>query len=121
VTRPSQSHGDCRCYADPATGVRVVAPHGEIDLRNAPELQAAIDELIDDGFRQLVVDLSGVSFIDSSGVRALLVARRRLDRTGDFWAVTCRNPNMRRVLELLGVADNLNVASSRLEALRRFA
>jgi anti-anti-sigma factor len=82
-------------------------------------LRAAIEALIDEGSRQLVVDLSDVSFMDSSGVRALLLARRRLDREGDFWAVVCPDPDIRRVLDLLGVADVLNVVSSRAEALRR--
>ena len=53
---------------------RRVALRGELDIAHAPDLEAAIEKLCDEGAREIVVDLSGVAFIDSSGLRALLGA-----------------------------------------------
>ncbi len=50
----------------------VVAPVGEIDLSTVPQLRAALDEVSDAGFKQIVLDLRGVTFLDSSGLKLIL-------------------------------------------------
>jgi len=61
------------------SGATVVKPGGErLDLEAAGEFRGELMKLIEDGHRDLVVDLSGVSFLDSSGLGALVSALKQL-------------------------------------------
>ena len=86
-------------------GVLVLA--GEIDSYTAPELEESLAPLPD----QCVVDLSGVTFIDSSGLRVIVEAHSvRRERGG---AVTLRSPSpsVERLLQIAGVVGHLDVES----------
>jgi anti-anti-sigma factor len=99
-------------------GSQLVEPAGELDLASAPELTAAFDLALAAGQRRLIVDLSEVSFIDSSGLHALIKARKRLDAVGGGLFVTiCPDAHARRVFEVSGLVEFLNVTSSRRDAL----
>ena len=56
----------------------VLALSGELDPASAPTLDAAVDAALAEGASALVMDLGGLSFIDSAGLRSLLAAHRRL-------------------------------------------
>lgn len=99
---------------DPAR--RVVEPSGEIDLATAPQLEACLDALFDSGTRQIIIDLGDVTFIDSTGLRALLKARKRLDRAGGILVVVCHDASIRRVFDVSGMVDLLHVVESRRDA-----
>jgi anti-sigma B factor antagonist len=63
-------------------GVTVVRPSGErLDIEVAPDFRAMLLSLIEQGHRRLVVDLTEVSFIDSSGLGALVSALKTLKRS----------------------------------------
>jgi anti-sigma B factor antagonist len=65
---------DCRLSPD---GDRVVVRlAGELDLTHAATVAGTLAELFDAGFACVVVDLRGLRFMDSTGIRALLAARR---------------------------------------------
>jgi anti-sigma B factor antagonist len=66
---------------DRLCGVGVVAVRGELDEETVPELQLALEAAVGAG-RPVVVDLDGVSFMDSQGLYALMVLRRRLRDQG---------------------------------------
>ena len=62
-------------------GVRaVVHINGELDAYSAPGLEEEVERLIADNVSDLVLDLSGTDFLDSSGLRAILAAQRRRRR-----------------------------------------
>lgn len=75
--------------ADP-DGV-LVAADGEIDLETAPRLTDWLNEAFASGQKKVVLDLSQVSFMDSSGVTALLVAHNEAEKTGT--ALVLRSPS----------------------------
>ena len=84
-----------------------VALRGELDLANATTAETAIGEALGDESRQVLVDLSELEFIDSTGI-ALLVSA--LTHNGDgarLRFVPSRSPAVTRVLELTGLADRL--------------
>ena len=54
---------------EPASAVTVIAASGEIDAANAPEFGQALDELAESG--PLIIDLSGVAYLDSAGFEVL--------------------------------------------------
>jgi anti-sigma B factor antagonist len=82
---------------------------GEIDLATAPELSAALDKVIADG-RAIVLDLSDVEFIDTTGVRVMLDARRAItDGRRELTVVAPPDSASRRLLELTELLDALSV------------
>jgi anti-sigma B factor antagonist len=50
----------------------VIAPEGKLNLVSAPPIKARIDDLVNSGMKRIVIDLSEVSYVDSSGLGALI-------------------------------------------------
>lgn len=90
----------------------VIEPHGEIDLASAPDLRATLDAATDAGARHVVVDFEDVAFMDSRGLGVLLSAQRKLRARERKLIVVCDDPLIRRVFEITGLTDVLNVTPS---------
>ena len=82
-------------------GVRVVTVSGELDLDTMGELNAAL--AVDDGLATTVVDLRGLTFIDSSGVSGVLAAARRARDAGSRLVCVPGSAQIQRVFALTGV------------------
>jgi anti-anti-sigma factor len=78
----------------------VVVPDGELDLGSAPRLAAALDEPLDHGKTQVVLDMSGVRFVDSMAVHVLVGAARELRQRLGRLVLVSADPNVRRLIEL---------------------
>jgi anti-sigma B factor antagonist len=81
---------------------------GEIDLATEPELRAAIAHAIDDGCRDITVDLSGVSFMDCAGVNALLWCRKHVGTADGHLSLGQVSPCAARILTLTGLDHELS-------------
>jgi anti-sigma B factor antagonist len=82
-------------------GVRVVAVSGELDLDTMGELNEAL--AVGNGFATTVVDLRGVTFVDSSGVSGILAAARRARDVGERMVCVPGPQQIQRVFQLTGV------------------
>lgn len=91
--------------ASPLRGVPGIAVQGEIDLAVAPELQERLDAAIAGTLGALVLDLSGATFLDSTGIGLLLRARALLGRDERSLVLVCPPGRVRDVLELCGVDE----------------
>ena len=80
--------------------VAVVSFRGEADLHTAPVLRDALDEAIGTGAGTLVVDLTGVTFVDSMMLGVLLGATRRTRPQGTEMRLVVDNPHVLRIFEL---------------------
>lgn len=78
----------------------LVQPQGEVDVLTAPQLSAALLGC-SDTHRQLVCDLSEVTFMDSTGLRAVIEARRREPERFVLGGIS---HEVQRLLELTGTA-----------------
>ncbi|GAB4281297.1 MAG: anti-sigma factor antagonist BldG [Coriobacteriia bacterium] len=84
-------------------GVCVVKVAGEIDVYTSPRLREHLVKTIDGGCFHVVVDLSGVGFMDSSGLGALVSALRRIkEKDGTIRLASPREPVM-KVLSITGL------------------
>ena len=85
---------------------RIVWLRGELDIHSAPELERALLHSRPAGQR-VVLDLGGLEFMDSTGLRVLLRARSAAD--GGRWQIFVRNvpPTIRRLFDMTGVHDAL--------------
>ncbi|HET9770080.1 MAG TPA: STAS domain-containing protein [Acidimicrobiia bacterium] len=81
----------------------VVTVLGEIDMASAPLLWERLTEAIPDASRALVIDLSGTTFIDSTGMAVLIRAQRHLRRRGAELIVRSPRPSARKVLAITGL------------------
>jgi len=86
--------------ADLGNGVSTVSVAGEVDLATAPELKEALTEVVNDGARGVLVDLSNATFIDSTTLGVLMGAVKRLRPTGGELAIACNDPNIRKIFEI---------------------
>ncbi|MFF3072254.1 STAS domain-containing protein [Kitasatospora sp. NPDC057904] len=84
-------------------GWTVVPLFGDLDDFAAPELRKLFDVLIDGGAPRLVMDLTAVGFVDSTGLNALLGAARRVRERHGALRLAGAVPQVRDVVELSGV------------------
>ena len=73
---------------------------GEVDLHVAPQLSASLAAMIADRPPQLVVDLSQVTYIDSSGLAALIQAMQNVERYGGKFALCGLQERVRPIFEI---------------------
>ena len=90
-------------------GLAAVAVRGELDIRSAPELRAALTGVLDAGATKLVLDLAGVAFMDSSGLGVLVTAHRRLDALGSRLQVVGVQGPVGRLLTVTGLTRVFDV------------
>jgi anti-anti-sigma factor len=86
-----------------------VIPVGELDLVSAGALENAVVGLLARGIAHVVVDLRGLSFMDSTGIRALLACHGRAQREDGGLAIILGDARTRRPLEICGVLGQLHV------------
>jgi anti-sigma B factor antagonist len=94
----------------------LLSVEGDLDLASAPSLKRALGELQSAGSRHVVVDLSRVSFIDSTALGVLVGAQRALD-PGARLAIACAEENVLRIFELTGLDGMFEIAPTLQDAL----
>ena len=81
-------------------GAHVLRLRGELDLRTVPKLRMRLAEALERGGGPVVVDLTDVTFIDSTGLSALLNALRRLTRAGRRMLLSTQEGPVLRLLRM---------------------
>jgi anti-sigma B factor antagonist len=97
---------------------------GEFDLADEARMDLAIDFVVGLPISNVLIDLSRCEFVDATGLRMLLRAQRRIERTNARLAVLSPLPRVRRVLDITGISDRLPMTDDRegaLAGLRDFA
>jgi anti-sigma B factor antagonist len=94
---------------------QLVAMHGDIDLKTAKAFRNALDEAAQEGKPRLIVDLSEVPFMDSSGLAALIGAQKAMRERTQF-VVICPD-NLRRIFEVTRLDAIVTVVGSLAQAL----
>lgn len=87
----------------------VIRLTGEADLSTVGQLRDALNGQISGGARQLTIDMSGLRFADSSSIRALTEAHLALKAQGGSLELVHPQPNVARILVLLGIDQVLTV------------
>jgi anti-anti-sigma factor len=105
-------------------GIPIIEASGECDLITSRRLRAALDSLIDTGHCKIVFDLRNMTYIDSSGFRALLDAKTKVaEKNGDIALVSLTAPvervfNLLRLGELVIRTDTVEEAVKKLKDLQ---
>lgn len=99
----------------------VIAASGPIDLTASRTLSVRLGEAAGQAGASVVLDLSGVTFMDSTGLGVVTKAHSRLHRQGRRFVVVAPPGPVRDLLELTSMHDELLVVGSREEAQERVA
>ena len=79
------------------TGTPVVSVMGELDLATLPAFERTLLDVTEAGTGEVIVDLTGCSFLDSRGLQALIATRERLERSDRSLALVLSNPIVMRI------------------------
>jgi anti-sigma B factor antagonist len=80
----------------------VLAVEGELELASADQLERSVARLQQPEIKRIVLDLSQVQFIDSSGLRVLLAVRNAAKRKGHALVLVAPAPSVQRIFEITG-------------------
>ena len=87
--------------------VRQIRLNGEFDLAGCPEAGKLFSESLTDGSSAVEIDLRGLTFMDSSGIRSLVMAIRDGEAAGKALTIIPGPPSVQRVFEVAGLLDVL--------------
>ncbi len=102
--------------SEPRPGVAHLSLDGRLTLVSAPQLRTAITEAVDSGRTRVVVDLTEVGFMDSSGLGALVAGLKKARQEGGDLRLTGVNQQVSTVLELTNLDRVLQVHATVEEA-----
>ena len=97
----------------------LVAVRGEIHVSTAPEFSERLNDAIANGATGVVIDMTEVEFIDSTGLSVLLNALRRVTRNQGALALAVANPTVLRLFEITRLDSTFDIAGSRDDAVAR--
>lgn len=97
----------------------VIAVAGEIHVSTAPQFSRLLNAAIAGGKTAVVLDLDGVTFIDSTGLSVLLNGLRRVTRKGGSLVLVCTNPTVLRLFQITKLDATFDIQPSRRAALKR--
>ena len=103
----------------PGRRTAVIAVRGEVHLTTAPELREHIDATISRGATAIVIDLTDVQFVDSTGLSVFLAALRMLRPKDGALALVVTNPTVLRLFEITRTDATFEIVATRDEALAR--
>jgi anti-sigma B factor antagonist len=96
-----------------ASGTHVINVSGEIHVQTAPRFALRLSEAIDKGNRLIVLDLSAVEFIDSTGLSVLLNGLRQVIAAQGRMAIVCANPTVLRLFEITSLDGTFDIFPTR--------
>ena len=95
----------------------IVAAGGRLDAAGAPELEAHGKMILLEGSKRLLLDLAGVEYISSAGLRSLLVLAKAAKAAGSALVLCCLTPAVKDVMTISGFDNILPLAADRAAAL----
>jgi anti-sigma B factor antagonist len=101
---------------EPFAGGAVIALSGELDAYDAPALREAFQTVLENEPAVIVLDLSGVSFLDSTVLGAIVGLLRRVREGGGELRAVLPDTTARRIFEITGLVAALDVWPSRAAA-----
>ncbi|MBS2034455.1 MAG: STAS domain-containing protein [Candidatus Eremiobacteraeota bacterium] len=107
-----------RVLNDKAQAVEV---QGEIDVYTSPRVKETINELIEKGHYQLVINLEGVRYIDSTGLGVLIGALKKVREHSGRILLVCTNPQIKKIFNITGLVKIFEIFKDEDEALQILA
>jgi anti-anti-sigma factor len=103
----SQHIGPFTCQVSREEGGAVVSPRGELDMATVGAVDAELQQLRQTGTERIVLDLGGLTFMDSSGLHLLVRWTNEASKDGFAFELEPGPPVVQRIFELAAVNDTL--------------
>jgi anti-sigma B factor antagonist len=100
---------------DPSQGKRIISLIGSLDTDTASQLEAKVDETIDDSVNIVIMDMRRLEFISSAGLRVIFKTKKFVDSNGGKFMLLNLQPQVRKVFEIIKALDGMNVFTSEEE------
>ena len=100
--------------------VNILYIEGELDTVTSPEAQAKLTQLVDRGVKKIVINFEKLEFINSAGLRALLLTAKQLKAINGQLRVCSLNNDVREIFRMAGFTTILTVKATENEALEGF-
>ncbi len=110
---PSNRRVSLRIQVTPGPDQVLVAPAGDLDLATAEPLWEEIERLRERGLNKLVLDLRGLTFLDSTGLRLLVRAKEEAEKDGAEFALIDGAQPVCRVLDITGLRGHFDFVGDR--------
>jgi anti-sigma B factor antagonist len=94
---------------------------GEVDVYTAPKLRERLVELVSDGHHQLIVDMTKVEFLDSTGLGVLVGGLKRVRSHDGSLALVCNQERILKIFRITGLTKVFPIYDSLDEALQQEA
>ena len=94
---------------------RVVYLNGEVDVYTASKLKEKIIPLAEESNKTLIVDLSDVNYIDSTGLGIFIGALKCTDKSGSSLKITGVNSRVQRLFEITGLSEVIEIDTGKRE------
>lgn len=101
-----------------AGGLPVIKLVGEIDLSTSPQFKEKIYEIIESGKRDVIVDLNGLDFMDSTGLGVLVAALKKTRMEGGSIRLICKKNNIMKVFTITGLDKVFSIYDNLSELLK---
>ena len=103
---------DFQIEQQPGTTPPVIAVSGEIDVATAPQLRECLHGVVAQGEATIVLDLLGVTFLDSTALGVLVGALKRCRESGGELYVVVADPRIVKIFEITGLTNVFTIADS---------
>ena len=98
----------------------IIALQGQVNSSNAATVETEVLDVVQKGARNVLLNMTELSYISSAGLRVVLVLAKRLKQGGGKLVIYGMQPHVREVFDISGFLAILNVAGTRAEALEQF-
>ena len=99
----------------------MVSLTGEVDLYTAPEFKQQLLDVINQGAKQVIVDFTGTTFIDSTTLGVLVGGVKRLRPEGGQLSLVCGDRNITKIFEITGLDRVFTIYATRDEAVGKLS
>lgn len=100
-----------------AGNILILHLEGELDTYNCGQLRSVVVEQVEQGHNQIIVDMTAVEYIDSTGLGSLVGGLKRVSERGGSMRIICDNPQILKVFEITGLDRVFGIHKSEAEAL----
>ena len=100
--------------------VVVLKVQGEVDAHTARDLSKTLTDLLNLGFHRIVIDVSGITFISSAGIRAILYTHREAVQLGGKVRLVGPTDQVRRIFEIVGFFELLQITDRLEESIKNW-
>jgi anti-sigma B factor antagonist len=100
-------------------GAYAISLSGEVDLYTAPEFKQQLLELVGQGAKDVIVDFTNTTFIDSTTLGVLVGGVKRLRPNGGQLSLVCSDRNITKIFEITGLDKVFPIYETRSDALEK--